>query len=319
MLSTKFSVGVVGAYAVFCMPALAVTALQQAAEQVATQPLREVASASQSIGVAPMPELDTVPVAEPKFVAFKQDPFSSLVSGKRRRKKRTDSESGVERYVVASANRVFLFENLGTEARLRFLCGPDDPRIDCLIDDEVPAEEVHVLTPTRASRGDTIYRDPRGEILLRIASYGGATVYWPGEARGLAASKSYGDDPSLKLSIADQDSVSRRLSNATALLSARIGAPVTFQADQLLEDEVSMAAVLSDAISRAANGLARVAEDSTGARVIASRVTSVKFVPGDGAGLMLDGKTFVVQYDPYRGIKGRPSSAKILEFLENEL
>jgi len=249
-----------------------------------------------------------------------RDPFSSLIGNKRRssRQKKRNAP-GVDRYVVASGDKAFLFENLGSQARLRFLCGIDDERIDCLIDDDVPAEEIHVLTPVSAGRGDTIYKDSRGETLLRIASYGGATIYWPGEGRGLAASKSYSDDPSLSLQFADHEVVTRRLNNATALLSAKTGAPVVFQIRTNREDEVAGAAVLADAISRAASGLAFVASDTTGSRVIGARIKSVIFEFAEQSSLKLTNQDFIVGYNPNRGLSGRPSSARIVEFLENQL
>lgn len=260
-------------------------------------------------------------VSEPvRTSLLAKDPFSSLVGGKRSiSKKRKNKGGSVDRYVVASDDKAFLFENLGSQARLRFLCGPDDVRVDCLIDTDVPAEEIHLLTPVSAGRGDTIYKDGRGETLLRIASYGGATVFWPGETQGQAASKSYGDGLSLSLAFADVDVVSRRLKAASALLSAKIGVPIVFEIDTLKEDEVAGAAVLADAISRAASGLDFVANDATGARVIGTRINKVAFIAQDKSSLNLREKTLIVGYNANRGLAGRPSSAKIVEFLEEEL
>jgi hypothetical protein len=248
----------------------------------------------------------------------RDDPFSALV-GKRSAARERSVANVVERYVVATDSRVFLFQSDGREARLKFLCGDGDGRIDCQIDPQSPAEEIYLLTATRASRGDIVYRNAEGAALLRMASYGGATVFWPGEERGHAAARSYSEDPPISLTPALGETASLRSQRATALVSALTGAPIIFEIADPAPAREDDATVLADAVARAAKGIAAVAEDPIGARVIAAKINRVRFARGPAADLVLSGGVFLVIYQPSAGLAGRSSSSAIIKFLEESL
>jgi len=250
--------------------------------------------------------------------SLRADPFSALVGKRQSAAEREAASAAVERYLVATDDRVFLFQSDAREGRIKFLCGDGDIRIDCIIDDETPAEEIHQLMQVRASRGDVAWNDLHGETVLRVAAYGGVTVFWPGSARGLAASKSYSEDPSLVLPFATISTAQKRAQAATAIISARVGAPITFNIGVPQPDAAGGASVLADAVVRAASGVARVAEDPTGARVIAARIKRVEFAAGQ-PGIGLRKGVLNVEYNPALDIEGRPSSAAIAKFLEDSL
>ena len=111
----------------------------------------------------------------------KADPFSALVGKRQSVEEREAATGAVERFVVATDDRVFLFQKDERDGRLKFLCGAADPRLECVIDDVAPAEEIHLLTPLRASRGDVLWNDRRGRTFVRVAAYGGVTVFWPAQ------------------------------------------------------------------------------------------------------------------------------------------
>lgn len=259
------------------------------------------------------------PAGGPAAAAAATDPFAALVGKKRAR--RADRARGVktQRYVLASDDRAFLFEDHVSQVRVKFLCGPDDPRLDCTIDPQRPAAEIFQLTANRGPRGDVFYKNAEGDTMLRIASYGGATVYWPGAAQGFAASKSFGDDPALRLAFADMDAATRRAQAATAIISALTGAPIVFEIAAPPAAEGANAAELADAIVRAAKGVKDVADDPTGARILASRIERVFFAPADTPGVDLEGRVLMIRYVPGRDIDGRPSSAAVARFLEESL
>lgn len=264
-------------------------------------------------------EIAPEPLAVTMVEAERGNPFSALVGRRSDRKQRRPAAFMVERYVIATDGRSFLFETQGEQARIKFLCGDEDARLDCTIDPERPAEEIHLLTPTTGPRGDLIFKDRHGDTFLRLASYGGATVFWPGEEAGHAASKSFGDETSLRLPFASVDTVRIRAQLATAQMSALTQAPIIFDIGKPgLDDEVG-AAVLADAIIRAASGLQRVANDPTGAAVIAQRIRTVKLIADDIAEISLDGTSLEVRYRPAGDLAGRPSSAAVAHFLENTL
>lgn len=250
--------------------------------------------------------------------SLRADPFSALVGKRQSAAEREAASAAVERYIVATDDRVFLFQSDAREGRIKFLCGDGDSRIDCIIDEETPAEEIHQLLQVRASRGDVTWNDRRGETMLRVAAYGGVTVFWPGDARGLAASKSFSEDPSLVLPFASIATAQKRAHAATAIISARVGAPITFNIGDPQPDAAGGAAVLADAVVRAASGVAKVAEDPTGARVIAARIRRVDFVAGQPK-VGLQKGVLNVEYNPMLDVEGRPSSAAIAKFLEDSL
>ena len=247
------------------------------------------------------------------------DPFSALVGKRRKRTAERSARGKVERYVLAGDERAFLFEDRSSEARVRFLCTPADPRVGCVIDPQGPSPEIYILTATRGPRGDVIYKNSQGDALLRIASYGGATVFWPGETQGLAASKSFGDDPALVLEFEERETAIRRAQSATAILSAVTGAPIIFDIGAAPNAEGANAAVLADAVVVTAKAVKDVADDPTGARVIASRITRATFIRDTEPGVQLNETALEIRYTPAQDISGRPSSAEIVRFLEESL
>ena len=257
--------------------------------------------------------------AIPLMARSQSDPFSALVGKRRERRTERAARGKVERYVLASDDRAFLFEDQSSEARVKFLCTQTDPRIGCTIDPDGPSPEIYILVPTRGPRGDIIYKNAQGDALLRIASYGGATVFWPGEARGLAASKSFGDDQSLVLPYADYTTALRRAQKATAILSAVTGAPIIFDIGAAPMDDSADASVLADAVTVTAKAVSGVADDPTGARIIASRIKRAAFITDSAASVALNQTTLEIRYAPLSDIKGRPSSADIVRFLEETL
>lgn len=257
---------------------------------------------------------------EPKTLTSAQaNPFSALVGKKRERRQSPAARVSIERYVLASDDRAFLFEDRSNEARVKFLCGADDPRLECVIDARGSAAEIYILAPTRGPRGDMIYKNAEGDVFLRIASYGGATVFWPGDAQGRAASKSFGDNEFLALSFTEYETAVRRAQAATAIVSAMTGAPIIFDLGAPPKAEGTNAAVLADAVVMAAKGVKEVAEDPTGARIIASRIGKIAFLADQAASVSLNGVVLEIRYVPIGDVDARPSSAAVARFLEETL
>ncbi len=269
------------------------------------------------VAAAPAAKAQETAAAAVKFA--QTDPFSALVGKKHERRIDRATRGKIERYVLASDDRAFLFEDRSAEARVKFLCAPDDPRLDCTIDPQGPTSEIYILTATRAPRGDVIYKNRQGDTFLRIASYGGATVFWPGEAQGLAASKSFGDEQSLTLPFADYETARRRADAATAIISAVTGAPIIFDVGPAPTTPHANAAVLADAVVVTAKGLKAVADDPTGARIIASRIKKAAFIAGAAPSIEFNGAVMEIRYVPIGDIEGRPSSAAVARFLEETL
>ena len=255
----------------------------------------------------------------PIYQASQSNPFSALVGEKRERRSDRVSRVTHQKYVLASDDRAFLFEARGNEGRITFLCGPEDNRLDCRLDPAGGATEIYLVSATRGPRGDVIYKSVEGETLLRIASYGGATVYWPGDGRGSAASKSFGDERALSLPAADLETAQRRAGSATAIISALTGAPIVFDIGLAAEADPRDVGVLADAIIVTAKGLKRVADDPTAARIIASRIDTVRFRVAETSAINLFEETLTIYYQPSMDVAGRPSSFAVEKFLEETL
>ncbi|GJL93956.1 MAG: DUF4908 domain-containing protein [Hyphococcus sp.] len=285
------------------------------------------AAASAPVSALPSPEQGVV-------LSQSTDPFSALVGKRVERRSTRRASHDVQRYVLASDDRAFLFEERTNGALIKFLCGADDPRLDCSIDPESTAAEIYQLLPTRGPRGDVIYKNAEGDTLLRIASYGGATVFWPGEGRGYGASKSFGDDASLGLPLMSRETAERRARAATALISALTGAPIIFEVAPVAgppsmakaqttahstTHSTALAPVLADAVVRTAAGLQMVANDPTGARIIANRIQRVLFQEAAVSNVDLAEGVLTIQYVPEMDIEGRPSSRAVARYLEETL
>lgn len=282
------------------------------------------------------------------------NPFNALVGRPRVRNKNRKLDERVKLYVLSDSDKSFLFHDNGNEVRIQFQCGEGDPRFECKLDENNIVSEIINLQTTRAPRGDVIYKDELDNTVLRIASYGGATIWWPGETEAQAASRSFSDLKEISFSVADGRMALRRANRATALLSAKTGEPIEFitpldgqfvaeeitPATSDLEDEAvdqSFASTLSveeifsqtpelrettllaDTILVVSKGMAAVSSDPTGARIMGKRLQKVSFVSADSPTLKLENGHFEVGFNAALGLKGRPTSAQIRRFLEENL
>ncbi len=264
------------------------------------------------------------------------NPFSSLLA---KRGQQRPGASDVERFVTTDGDRTFLFEADAAAARIKFLCAPSDPRVECALPGA--PEEIVALTPNRGPRGDLFYKSAEGETVLRIAAHGGAIVAWPGSSETVGAVRTQtqaGD--SLRLPSDTASGAVRRAEAARLALAAEIGRPISFEtgaraersslarpaalaaaeaAPAMLDVAEGEASVLADAIARVAAGIERVARDKAGADAVRERITAVRFVEAARPALALDGKTLIVSYNPGGGLAGRPSSSEVARFLEGVL
>ena len=273
--------------------------------------------------VAPMVLMATPVQAQPARVALaaaalSDDPFSALVGRRARVREVREERRPVERYVLASENRAFLFEDRGDTARVVFLCGPDDERLECVIDPYGPVEEIVVLSANRAPRGDITYKDLNGRTVLRLASYGGATVYWPGRQDGEAASKSFGERHALELLPTTFETAQLRAQAATARVSARFGRPVVFDLGKSGGGDDADVSVLGGAVVSVAKGMAVAARDPALAKKIGSKIKRVKFVTASYPALEVKQNTLFVRYSEAGGVQRPISSIGVTRFLRRE-
>jgi len=273
------------------------------------------------------------------------NPFNALVGLKRKRNKnKLRNLKRVRLYVLSDGEKSFLFHDTGSQARIQFLCGDADQRIECDLDEDGKSSEVYTLAATRAPRGDVIYKDSEGHTLLRIASYGGATVWWPGDIEARAASRSFSDLTEINLKVVNGRKALRRANRATALLSALTGKPIEFRtpldglvfppteldqngtrlsgsqdagAEARLENNYESLEPLEQVFARSP-GL-RESSVLADAILMTTRLLLVEFVRASNPSMSLENGHLKIGYNVAEGLQGRPSSAQIARFLEENL
>ena len=191
---------------------------------------------------------------------------------------------GSRRYATPDGAVRFVFDRTGARAALLRFEGDD---------------EVHVLLPEMGARGDEIYRNEDGSIMLRVTSQGGVTVYTRQIRTGAPVSDMASAPP-----ITPQAVAQAQLQERVRLLQIRaaraVGEPVQFVVPAQMSAPV--AGLVVDAAERVAEGLS------------AAPITNVRRVLitlGRQPAAALRGDTLVVQVAPEMGYAGRPSSNAI--------
>jgi len=191
---------------------------------------------------------------------------------------------GARRYSTPDGGVRFVFDRTGARAALLRFEGDD---------------EVHVLLPEMAARGDEIYRSEDGAIALRVTSQGGVIVYTRANRTGAPVSELASAPP-----ITPQAVAAAQLQERVRLLQIRaaraVGAPVQFAVPAQMSAPV--AGLVVDAAERVAEGL-------TAAPI--TNVRRVIITLGRQPAAALRGDTLLVQVAPEMGYAGRPSSNAI--------
>jgi hypothetical protein len=174
------------------------------------------------------------------------------------------------------------------------------------------SQEVWVLWPSRAPRGDVIYRNDVGEPILRATRLGGMTVFTSRRPSGSAAALS-GASSSLRLAALGPVGLYQRLFQASVRCSRVAQHLVGFDA---LDATPASDGVIADAALVTAIAMATVASRPYGKSLLA-RVTKVSFAEGEHPEVALRGAVLSVTVAPKLGIAGRPSSERVAQVLES--
>lgn len=191
---------------------------------------------------------------------------------------------GSRRYATPDGAVRFVFDRTGARAALLRFDGDD---------------EVHVLLPEMGSRGDEIYRNEDGSIMLRVTAQGGVTVYTRQIRTGAAASELAAVAP-----ITPQAVAAAQLNERVRLLQIRaaraVGEPVQFVVPAQMS--AAVAGLVVDAAERVAEGLTQAP---------LTNVRRVVISLGRQPAAALRAETLYVQVAPEMGYAGRPSSNAI--------
>jgi hypothetical protein len=214
--------------------------------------------------------------------------------GPRPNEGRTGNAPVVARY-VAEDGVGFVFDKSGRRPLLKF----DN------------STEIWALSRHSAPRGDLIYKNDLGRSVLRSTRIGGVTLFTDARPDGLAASLSGGGAP-LRLTPLGPPALAERLLQASTRASRSARRLIRFDA----EAAPASSALIGDAAMVSAEALARIARRSDGAARLAG-VTRVTLVEGKKPNITRRRDTLVITIVSVDGFAGRPSSARIIDALND--
>ena len=169
------------------------------------------------------------------------------------------------------------------------------------------SQEVIVLNPTPAARGDTIYRDDMGAPVLRITKLGGLTLFLPGRPAGAPVAFD-GPAPPIRLMPMSPGMLLQRLAQASFRATHAAKHLIVFDAQ---DPPPGSEAVFADAALVTSQGLVRMSGTHDGGAALA-RLGRVLFVPGSKGSASFGHGVMTVTVSPNEGLAGRPSSARVI-------
>ncbi len=169
------------------------------------------------------------------------------------------------------------------------------------------SQEVLVLSPSQAARGDTIYRDDLGEPVLRVTKLGGLTLFAHGRPGGAPVALA-GQAQALRLQALSAAGLGQKLLQASIRASHAARHLIVFDAQEVT---TGSEALFADAATVAAEAVGRIAKRHDGQGMLA-RFTRVLFTPGAASTASINNGVMHVTLDTSRGLAGRPSSARIV-------
>lgn len=170
--------------------------------------------------------------------------------------------------------------------------------------------EIWALHPSSAPRGDVLYRNDAGDLVLRITRSGGLTLYTASEPAGMPASL-VGAAPGLRSSALSMNQLAGYLLSQSLAASNAVG--------HLIEIDVRLVsagayAVLPDVVPIAVQAIVRMASSSN-LRDEAAQVRIIQIVEGPRAAVAYRAGILRITINPEQGPGGRPSSARIVRAL----
>ena len=174
------------------------------------------------------------------------------------------------------------------------------------------SQEIWVLVPQPAPRGDTLYKNDAGEPVLRVTRLGGLTLFTVTHPSGSAAAL-VGDAPPLRPAVVlSSGQLLQRLAQSSARTSHAVQRLVLFEAQ---DPTPQSAALLADAAGVTAEAVISIARHPDGKRSL-SRLVKVMLTSGRKASVAFVNGVLQVVVAPRPGIalgdiEGRPSSRRV--------
>jgi len=199
----------------------------------------------------------------------------------------------------AANHTVFTLDTYGDKYLIRFNGDP----------------EIYVLYADHAPLGGRALKYDSGQTVIRVAGWGGLTLYTETAPGGVPAERT-GDalPPSLgPISLADMQNASEDEAEHLAY-SRRVR--LAFTADwNALAGDARLRAICFDAMENASRGIDRFLTIPKGREAFAKRVDQVRMALGTKPLMFLSGKTLNITFNAQMGFAGRASSLGITRAL----
>lgn len=175
--------------------------------------------------------------------------------------------------------------------------------------------EVFVLYTGYASLGGRVLKYDSGETAMRVAGWGGMTLYTDRDSGGLPAVRT-GDSAAPALPDVSQRAMEKAASDEAQHLAYTRGLRLNFFADwHALEDSDRLRALCFDALENTARGIERFTAAAAGRQMMLRGVNRVMIASGTKPMISLNNKLLTATFNPSRGYAGRASSRAIARAL----
>ena len=173
--------------------------------------------------------------------------------------------------------------------------------------------EIWVLSPSRAARGDMIYKNDAGRPVLRATQTGGLTLFTLERPAGTAAALE-GRAPPVRLTIGPMapNALLQRLAQASARASRAAQKLITFDAEDVTPESSYLYA---DTAAIAADAFVQVARRPD-SKAVMSTLGRVRLIEGRKVEVRQKGPDLQITIVIDDGLAGRPSSERIVKALD---
>lgn len=166
--------------------------------------------------------------------------------------------------------------------------------------------EIWVLQPTVGPRGDIIYKNDIGQVLLRATRMGGLTLFTGKRPAGASAALTGAAGP-IRLKVIGPVELYRILLGASARTSRLTRHRISFDAEATPDSST----LIADAALLTLVAIERLSQRPDSAAVTA-KIQRVVIVEGRRPEVILRAGTLLIAVTPSLGVAGRPSSERIV-------
>lgn len=171
-------------------------------------------------------------------------------------------------------------------------------------------DEIWVVSPSRGPRGDILFKDDVGDVLLRVTKFGGVTLFTASRPMGVAATLEGKASP-LRPMPMGLSGLYQRMVLASGHSTRAAHHLVAFEAP---DADAHSAAAIADAAILAMNAIVAAASQPQG-RTAITHLTKVLLLHGSRNGAWMQHGVLIIQVNPGDGFSGHPSSARLIQVI----